>query len=185
MAITMKTRNSLAALVALMVVTGCGDDLLVPDYNNPSLEDLTNTPTPAAMSAAATGLLVAMRDEIDDRNGYISLLGIVGRESYNFDGADPRFVTEMLEGQLNASSPAFGGNLWTERYRNIRLATIILNGLDRVTSFTNEQKEATRGFVKTIQAHELLLVVNTRDANGIALDFDREPTAHPPALHPR
>jgi hypothetical protein len=185
MAITMKTRNQLAALVALMIVTGCGDDLLVPDYNNPSLEDLQNNPTPAAVSAAATGLLVAMRDEIDDRNGYISLLGIVGRESYNFDGADPRFVTEMLEGQLNASSPAFGGNLWIERYRNIRLGTIILNGLDRVASFTNEQKEATRGFVKTLQAHELLLLVNTRDVNGVALDFDREPTAAPAALSSR
>ncbi|HSL70965.1 MAG TPA: hypothetical protein VK864_12035, partial [Longimicrobiales bacterium] len=177
----MRTHKLLAAVIPLVLVA-CGDDLLVPDYNNPSLEDLQNNPTPAAIAAAATGMLVAMRDEFDDRNGYVSLLGIIGRESYNFDGADPRFITEMLEGQLNPSSPAFGGNLWAERYSNIRLGTITLSGLDRVAALTDEQKEATRGFLKTMQAHELLLVVNTRDVNGVALDFDREPTAAPAKL---
>lgn len=183
--ITMKLRRGLTALIVPFVFAACGDDLLVPDYNNPSLEDLQNAPTPASIAAAATGLLVAMRDEFDDRNGYVSLLGIVGRESYNFDGADPRFITEMLEGSLNPSSPAFGGNLWTDRYRNIRLGTIILNGLERIGAFTTEQREATRGYVKTLQAHELLLVVNTRDANGVALDFDRVPTEAPAPLSSR
>jgi starch-binding outer membrane protein, SusD/RagB family len=183
--ITMKLRRALAAVSLLFVVAACGDDLLIPDYNNPSLEDLENSPTPASIAAAATGLLVGMRDEFDDRNGYVSLLGIIGRESYNFDGADPRFITEMLEGSLNPSSPAFGGNLWTDRYRNIRLGTIILNGIDRVTAFTDEQKEALRGYVKTLQAHELLLVVNTRDVNGVALDFDRVPTEAPAPLSSR
>jgi starch-binding outer membrane protein, SusD/RagB family len=180
--IDMSTRK---LLVAAILLAGCGDDLLVPDYNNPSLEDLQSNPTPAAIAAAATGMLVGMRDEFDDRNGYVSLLGIVGRESYNFDGADPRFVTEMLEGQLNPSSPAFGGNLWTDRYRNIRLATIALGGLDKVAGFTTQQKEATRGYLKTLQAHELLLVINTRDANGVALDLDREPTSAPAPLSSR
>jgi hypothetical protein len=183
--ITINFRRGLPAWILALMLVGCGDDLLVPDFNNPSLEDLQNSPTPASIAAAATGLLVAMRDEFDDRNGYVSLLGIVGRESYNFDGADPRFITEMLEGSLNPSSPAFGGNLWTDRYRNIRLGTIILNGLERIAAFTNDQKEATRGYVKTLQAHELLLVVNTRDVNGIALDFDRVPTEAPAPLSSR
>ena len=172
------------AACAPIFLAGCGDDLLVPDYNNPSLEELQN-PTPASIAAAATGLLVGMRDEFDDRNGYISLLGIIGRESYNFDGADPRFITEMLEGQLNPSSPAFGGNLWIDRYRNIRHATITLEGLEKVAAFSNAQKEATRGYLKTMQAHELLLVVNTRDVNGVALDFNRAPTEAPAPLSTR
>jgi hypothetical protein len=172
------------AAFAPIFLAGCGDGLLVPDYNNPSLEELQN-PTPAIIAAAATGMLVGMRDEFDDRNGYISLVGIVGRESYNFDGADPRFITEMLEGQLNPSSPAFGGNLWVDRYRNIRHATITLEALDKVAAFSPAQKEATRGFLKTLQAHELLLVINTRDVNGVALDLDRAPTAAPAPLSTR
>src|SRR5262245_38611334 len=173
-----------AAVFAPLLLDGCSVDLVVPDYNNPSLEELQN-PTPAIIAAAATGMLVGMRDEMDDRNGYISLLGIVGRESYNFDGADPRFITEMLEGQLNPSSPAFGGNLWIERYRNIRHGTITLGALDKVAAFSNAQKEATRGYIKTLQAHELLMLVNTRDVNGVALDFDRVPTVAPAPLSTR
>ncbi|MGH7470154.1 MAG: RagB/SusD family nutrient uptake outer membrane protein [Longimicrobiales bacterium] len=172
------------AVMVPVLLAGCGDDLLVPDYNNPSLEELQN-PSPAIIAAAATGMLVGMRDEFDDRNGYISLVGIVGRESYNFDGADPRFITEMLEGQLNPSSPAFGGNLWIDRYRNIRHATITLEGLEKVAAFSTAQKEATRGYLKTLQAHELLLVVNTRDVNGVALDLNRVPTEAPARLSTR
>lgn len=169
---------SLAALLAL----GCDVDMTVPDFNNPSLEELENNPTPAAIAAAATGLLVSGRDEFEDRNGYVSLLGILGRESYNFDGADPRFVTEMLESQLNPSSPAFGGNLWAERYRNLRAGTIILNALDKVTGMTPAGTEAVRGFVKTMQAHELLLVINTRDSNGAVVDIDRGAQEEPAPL---
>jgi starch-binding outer membrane protein, SusD/RagB family len=171
-----------AAVGATLLGAGCAEDLVVPDYNNPSIEDLTTRPTVAAIAAAATGLLVSGRDEIDDRNGYVSLLGILGRESYNFDIADPRFVTEMLEGQLNPSSPAFGGNLWAERYRNIRTGTTILNALDRVPVLTAAQQRAIAGFVKTMQAHELLLLVNTRDVNGIVIDVDRDARAEPAPL---
>ncbi|MGH7445336.1 MAG: hypothetical protein ACREKM_10685, partial [Longimicrobiales bacterium] len=86
---TIRTLLRSAALGATaLAIAGCADDLIVPDFNNPSLEELEQNPTPAAIAAAATGLIVGARDEIDDRNGYISLLGIIGRESYNFDGAD-------------------------------------------------------------------------------------------------
>jgi len=175
----------LLAVITVLFTASCGDSLTIPDFNNPSLEDLRDNPTRVSVASAATGMLIGMRDEFDDRNGYISLLGILGRESYNFDGADPRFVTEMLESTLNASSPAFGGNLWTERYRNIRTGTILLAALDKVAGVTDAEKQAIRGFVKTMQAHELLLVVNTRDVNGAALDFDRDPETDPAPLSSR
>src|SRR2546426_9613925 len=63
--------------------------------------------------------LFRSRAGIAAQNGYVSLLGIVGRESYNFDPADPRFVTEMMVGPLDGGSPAFGGNLWANPYRSI------------------------------------------------------------------
>lgn len=182
----MRKITTLAACALLLSAAACSEeDFMVPDYNNPGLEDLRDNPTPAGIAAAATGLLVGGRDEFDDRNGYVALLGILGREAYNFDGADPRFVTEMLETPLNPSSPAFGGNLWSERYRNIRTGTIILDAVDATPGLSDQEKEAVRGFVKTLQAHELLLVINTRDVNGAALDFDREPQAEPAPLSGR
>ncbi len=174
----------LATLLTVLVVAACEDDLTITDPNNPGIDELQENPTRQVVASAVVGMMIGGRDEFDDRNGYVSLLGILGRESYNFDGSDPRFITEMLEGDLNPSSPAFGGNLWEERYANIRLGTTILGALDKLDAaeMTDEEKDAVRGFVKTMQAHELLLVINTRDVNGAVIDFDNPPQELPAAL---
>lgn len=168
----------LAALVAL-TAAACAEDLLVPDFNNPALEELQNNPTRAALLNAAQGLLIAARTQESSANGYVSLLGILGRESYNFDGSDPRFVTEMLAGAaLNESSPAFGGNLWTVPYRAIRTANVVINALDGLTEneMSSAEKAAVRGFAKTLQALDFLEIINTRDTNGAVIDVDRPGT---------
>ncbi|MCH7563097.1 MAG: RagB/SusD family nutrient uptake outer membrane protein [Gemmatimonadetes bacterium] len=169
----------LSVLVGAVVLAGCSDDLLIPDFNNPSLEELQNNPTRVLVNTSAQGLLVGTRAQIATRNGYTSLLGILGRESYNFDGSDPRFITEMLDGALDPGSPAFGANLWTLRYRNIRNANILLNSLAEAQGFSGAELEAIRGFAKTIQAYDLLMVINTRDTNGAVIDTDRPLDAEP------
>ena len=165
--------------VAVLLFTSACKDLLVPDYNNPSLEDLANNPTPTKITQASQGLLVGTRAGIGEQNGYVSLLGIVGRESYNFDPADPRFVTEMLIGPLDGGSPAFGGNLFANPYRNIRNANILLGAVDKVTGMSDAEKSAVRGFAKTIQALDYLNVINTRDDLGAPIDVNIGPTDAP------
>jgi hypothetical protein len=165
--------------VAVLLFTSACKDLIVPDFNNPSLEDLSNNPTPTKIIQASQGLLVGTRTGIGEQNGYISLLGIVGRESYNFDPADPRFVTEMLIGPLDGGSPAFGGNLFANPYRNIRNANILLGAVDKVTGMSDAEKSAVRGFAKTIQALDYLNVINTRDDLGAPLDVNIGPTDVP------
>jgi hypothetical protein len=174
------TRVASAALV-LFFASAC-KDLIVPDFNNPSVEDLTGSPTPTKIAQASQGLLVGTRTSIGEQNGYISLLGIVGRESYNFDPADPRFVTEMLIGPLDGGSPAFGGNLFAQPYRNIRNANNLLGALDKVAGMSDTQKSAVRGFAKTIQALDYLKVINTRDDLGAPLDVNIGPTDAPAAI---
>src|SRR5262245_37132931 len=74
----------------------------VPDLHNPGLvETLQDNPTPEAINAACTGLLIGSRRNHANEFGYVDELGILGREAYNFDTADPRFVGELLGGQLN------------------------------------------------------------------------------------
>lgn len=164
-------------LLAGPLLVACGD-LTVPDFNNPSIEELRTSPTPAAVTSAATGLLVGARANMAAPNAYISLLGILGRESYNFDIAEPRFITEMLMGPMSPSG-AFGGNLWSLRYRNIRNANIILDAVDGVAAFTDAEKEAIRGFARTMQALDYLLVINTRDTNGAPIEVSRPLTEEP------
>ena len=174
----MKVTRMLTAGAVILVASAC-KDLLVPDYNNASLEDLTTNPTPTKIAQASQGLLVGTRIGIGEQNGYVSLLGILGRESYNFDPADPRFITEMLIGPLDGGSPAFGGNLFAAPYRNIRNANILLGAVDKVVGLSAEQKAAVQGFAKTIQALDYLNVINTRDDLGAPLDVNIGPTDNP------
>lgn len=167
------------ASVAMLLTFGACSDLTVPDYNNPSLEDLQTNPTPTKIAQASQGLLVGTRVQQGTQNGYVSLLGIIGRESYNWDPADPRFIVEMLIGPLDGGSPAFGGNLFAAPYANIRNANVLLGALDKVVGMSDAQKSAVTGFAETIQALDFLYLINTRDDYGLPIDVGTAPTGPP------
>jgi hypothetical protein len=177
----MRATRLIASVAVLLFASAC-KDLVVPDFNNPGLDDLINNPTPTKIAQASQGLLVGTRVGIGEQNGYVSLLGIVGRESYNFDPADPRFITEMLVGPLDGGSPAFGGNLFASPYRNVRNANILLGAVETVVGLTPAQKSAVVGFAKTIQALDYLLVINTRDDLGAPIDVNIGPTDAPAGI---
>ncbi len=170
-----------APLLGLLALAACSDELQVPDFNNEGLGSLIENPTRANLGSASVGLLITGRDEFDDTNGFVSLLGILGRESYNFDSSDPRFITEMLQSQLNSSSPAFGGNLWGERYSNVRTGSIILAGTENLAEgeMTAEEIAGMQGYVKTLVAYELLLTLNSHSVSGIVVDIPLEVSADP------
>ena len=128
---TTQPMRHLTLLLGALAVAGC-QDLTVPDFNNPSLEDIVDNPNRAKITAQAAGLLIGTRAVVSGRAGYISELGVLGRESYNFDGADPRFITELLIGPLIPGNGAFGGNHWVGQYVNIRNANIMLEAVDNV-----------------------------------------------------
>jgi hypothetical protein len=176
--ISIRVTSVVLAVAALLFASAC-KDLIVPDFNNTSLEDLTNNPTPTKVIQASQGLLVGTRVGIGEQNGYVSLLGIIGRESYNFDPADPRFITEMLIGPLDGGSPAFGGNLFAAPYRNIRNANILLGAVDKVLGMSASEKSGVQGFARTIQALDYLQVINTRDDLGAPIDVNIGPTEVP------
>jgi starch-binding outer membrane protein, SusD/RagB family len=158
---------SVVAGASPILAAGC--DLDVPDLNDPGLGDLAQNPTPAKIAAAVAGLVIMGRDDIAETNGYISHLGILGRESYNFDTADPRFITQLLEGTLAPGDDAFGGNFWAFPYRNIRNGNVLLTAVDVVVGLTDAEKQGVRGFAKTIAALDYLKVINTHDTNGAVI----------------
>jgi hypothetical protein len=162
-------------LVALLCVAVAACDLDVPDLNNPSLDDLQSHPTAPLVESACTGLLIGTRADIALEIGYVVQLGILGREAYNFDQADPRYITELLQSPLSAGSP-FGGAFWLFPYANIRSANLILDAVDRVPDFSDTDKAAIKGFTKTIMALDLLKVIVTHDTNGAVIDTDKPVT---------
>jgi hypothetical protein len=104
----------------------------------------------------------------------VAQLGVLGREGYILDTADPRYVSEMLSGErLDPGSPAFGGNFWVNPYANIRNAHTLLDATDKVAGVTDTEKEAIRGFAKTFLALDFLVIINTRDIHGAPIDVNR------------
>jgi len=161
---------AVAGILSSLALSACSLD--IPDLNNPGLEQLENAPTAASINTAATGLLIGDRGGKSATTGIVNQLGILGRESYDFDSADVRFVSELIQGNLSKASP-FGGSFWTGQYANIRLANIILNGVDRVAEFSPEQKSGIKGFAHTLIAMELITVVITHDSTGAVIDTNR------------
>ena len=169
-------RKTAKQSVLLMVVCSLpllGCDLDVQDEANPGIEDLIDSPTRSNVTAATTGLLIGSRGNMAQANGYVSQLGILGRESYNFDPSDPRYVEELIVGDLNSGSP-FGGNFWAGPYRNIRAVHIVTEAAPKVTEFSPAELAGINGFAKTIQVLDLLEIITTRDTNGIVIDTNRE-----------
>ncbi|MCH2449859.1 MAG: RagB/SusD family nutrient uptake outer membrane protein [Gracilimonas sp.] len=145
----------------------------VPDYNNPSLEELTNSPTRVSVNTLATGLLIGSREGIEN---YLYMTGIIGREMYDLD-ASTLATSELIIGPLDPGQ--WGGNGWVSQYQNLRNAKILLSALDQVEDMSEAEKEGIRGYAKTMQAYDLLLVINTRDINGAVIEIADNPTAEP------
>lgn len=180
----------IAAVAAFCLTLAACDSLQAPNFNAGDLETLQSDPTRASVGAAVTGLTLTTRKVYaEDDNDLVSMLGILGRENYVLDVADPRFVSEMLAGQLNPGSPAFGGNFWSRPYQNVRMSSVVLNALEALPTgeMTEAEKAATRGFVRTWKALDLLVIAQTRDTNcdgnvGCPASVTDDPEGLAPAL---
>jgi hypothetical protein len=176
---TMNAHKAIPVLLAMVAMSAC-ETLVVPDLNNPSIEELTGEgASRVAVITATQGLFIRARQGIAGRAGYVSEVGIIGRESYNFDAADPRFVTELLRDALDGGNGAFGGNHWDTRYQGFREADNVLNAVEALATMAASDKEGLRGIAKTFQALDLLLIINTRDDLGAVITLAEDPTGDP------
>jgi starch-binding outer membrane protein, SusD/RagB family len=160
-------------LLGLLTSGACDFDL----STNPNSPDpIGENPSRTQVSVAANGLLIAFRTDFAD----IPLdMGIVGREVLRFDGSDPRFTTELLHGPLDPGGDAFGGDHWADEYAAIREGNILLAVLPTASALTAEEQSATSGYVKTLQALNYLLVLNTHTQDSIPIVTDTSVTAPP------
>lgn len=165
-------RLTLLATVALASVaagsaTACRE-VTVPNYNSPNVDQLTSAPTASTVNTTVLGLLVGARATV---GAYATTLGVLGREVYNLDGAEPRNVLAFLVGPLEPGG--FGTDMgWTATYRQLLTAFTVLEAVERVPDYTPAQKEAVRGFTKTFMAMAYLDQLRIRDTFGIVLEVD-------------
>lgn len=159
-------------LVGVLATGACNFDIANPNAPDP----LGQNPTRSAVAGAATGLLVGTRVDLAD---WVLDAAILGREAYRFDGSDPRFTGELLQGPLDAGGNAFGGDHWIEPYANIRGAKSLLGVIATAQGLTAEDKSAVSGFARTIEALEFLNVVNGHTQDSIPIDVLPDVTGPP------
>jgi starch-binding outer membrane protein, SusD/RagB family len=136
-------------------------------------------PSRAEVQTAVDGMLIAFRTDFAD----IALdMGVIGREVLRFDGSDPRFTGELLHGPLDPGSDAFGGDHWADQYAAIRGGNLILAVLPTASALSAEEQSALSGYVKTIQALNYLMIVNTHTQDSIPIVTDTSVIATPAAF---
>jgi hypothetical protein len=161
-------RSGLCIGVAVLAANGCRE-VTVPNYNATSLDQLTQSPTAKVVNGAVLGLLAGSREQ---STGHARLLGVLGRETMILDASDHRTVTIWLEGPLSQAGAQFIDFGWIGTYRQLRAGYTILAVVDRVSNYTEEQREGVRGVAKTFMALALLDQLVVRDTFGIVVDVD-------------
>ena len=167
---TLTSVRTIASLGAALSLGACSADQL--NITNP------NTPTvaaaaadPQALQLQATGLLRQLRG---GRGGFMRSTGIFGRESYNYTPQEGRNTSGLLIGISGANrlDPAgFGVGNWAGQYGNLRDIFNLKTASAASGLLTAEQKNATQGFVKTLEGLELLYVISTRDTLGAVVEI--------------
>jgi starch-binding outer membrane protein, SusD/RagB family len=162
-------RSSLLVLfLGVVGMTAC-EDTLVPNLNDPIIDDFRDNPSNAEVGAMALGLVFGSRADIGP---LVRNTEIIARDAYNLDPADPRWVDQFLGPNLDKGG--FGANHWLARYRNIKGANILIEAVETSAEYDATEKSATKGFARTIKGLDLMYLWETRNANGIASDAARD-----------
>jgi hypothetical protein len=162
------------ALLASLVGAGACDFDLTTNPNSP--DPIGENPSPGQVAAAANGMLIALRTDVQD---FALDVGILGREVLRIDPSDPRFISELLISELDAGGDAFGGDHWFDQYTAIRGGNLLLAALPTAQALSAEQQSAAAGFVRTIQAYSFLMVLTTHTQDSIPIDISNDITAPP------
>jgi hypothetical protein len=166
----MRTRI-IAFALGVVFIAAC-EDPARPDLNNPSVSDYSSITSISQVAALATGMLVYDRAS---HTSEILRAEIMGRDAFNLPVSEPRWVQDLLGPNIDPGG--FNGTSnWP--YQPIRQANIGIHGVEAAEAsvLTDEQKNATLGFLRTLKAMAYLHVIETRDTAGAPINVDIEPT---------
>lgn len=164
-----------AASIALAIGACSDEGLNQPNLNTPSPDGIdANVQT--GVQLRASGILATSRDQMA---GFVSDVGILGRESFNYTPTESRNSTDFL-GPNAAQFNSFNTGAWAGRYRNMRNARDLIRLAERTenNSLSTAERAAVRGFANTMWALELYFVIASRDTLGAPVDIvDRNDSA--------
>jgi hypothetical protein len=167
-------------MLACGVLAGaCSDSqLITANPVNVTPEAAGSNPI-GALQLQATGIISSDRDAA---TAYIRDVAVFGREAYYFQLQDGRWVTGYLRDYNDNTSFGATGT-WTTRYANLRNIKNFYTAVDAAAATLGTQAaSAARGFGQTMEALQLLYLINTRHNVGIAVAVPDDPQAVAPIV---
>jgi hypothetical protein len=146
------------------------------DLNGPEVGAFAEVLTRGDLKDLVGGILYSSRTRLGT---YYDNCGVIGREYWRFSGSDPRFTADLLGGGSSVldNNTFYITGPWADRYRTVKNANLILgflDGQDTSAQFSDAEVNATKGFLRTFIAYEMLLNLNLTDEGGIRLDVADE-----------
>ena len=174
----MKRYTTIALALATLVGSACKDNAVVNPVDAPTVDALSGGLTRAGLNPLVTGVLGQDRAAFATTTVLI-LSEIFARDVYRIDTSEPRYVNETLGGQPDPGSFAGSGG-WTNFYVATRAANNLILAIPDAPSseFSDAEKRAALGFLRTIKALDYYRVLEMRDTIGIAIQTD-DPTEIP------
>jgi starch-binding outer membrane protein, SusD/RagB family len=171
-------KHVLLGLALLGTAGACGNDLTVPNYQNATPESI-QADAALAVPMLASGVL---RNDRDDAAGYVSGVGILGRESYNYTPTEGRNTTGWLSPDVKNSTSFGGVALWAGPYTQLRNVAQLISTITSASdgSISPTRKSAGIGFAHTMEGYTLNKVVATRYNRGAPVGISVDPAVLTP-----
>ncbi len=140
----------------------------VLDPNAPGVGTVTSNASKAQIDALSIGQFSLARNGLATYN---QVVGVVGKELFNFNSTESRWYTE-LNGLRPIDNSAFYNGATTGFGLPIRQANITIAACDNTKSITDAQKSAYKGIANTFKGLAYLYMLNAQGKNGVRLNVE-------------
>jgi len=164
------TYIGLAGLVLAGSLNAC-NPLKVEPVANPnaaSVGDVAVNASKAQLDALAIGQIGVARNGLAT---YLQVLGTIGKELFNFNTTESRWMTE-LNGTRPIDNSAFYNGATTAFGLPVRQANITLASVANTNSVTDVQKSGYKGLANTFKGLAYLYMLNAQGTNGVRLNVE-------------
>lgn len=155
------------AVMGIVALHACSLDA-VQDPNFPSVGSVTSNASKSQLSSLAVGQFSAARNGLAT---YLQVTGTIGKELFNFNTTESRWMTE-LNGLRLIDNSAFYNGATTSFGLPVRQANILLASVENTSSVTDQEKNGYRGIANTFKGLAYLYMLNAQYQNGVRLNVE-------------
>jgi starch-binding outer membrane protein, SusD/RagB family len=162
-----KIMRVLIAFVGLVALHACSLES-VPDPNFLSVGSVAKNANKIQLNSLVYGQFSLARNGLAI---YLQVVGTIGKELFNFNSTESRWMTE-LNGLRPIDNSAFYNGATTSFGLPVRQANTILSSVDNTALVTDAEKNAYRGVANTFKGLAYLYMLNAQYQNGVRLNVE-------------